>query len=148
MSHWPVDSDAAVRLTTGAFSELTAHPGIGRAEALRRSMKLPSIADRSYAAAMPIRPCGRRSCWSARAVDGGRWGRPKLVLKKDQFREWFTCGFIFIATMVVLMIGQAAAEDVLSGASLYTDVERYASFGLHRFGRPATAPPPTGSPAR
>jgi CHAT domain-containing protein/tetratricopeptide (TPR) repeat protein len=39
VSHWPVDSDAAVRLTTGAFSELTAHPGIGRAEALRRSMR-------------------------------------------------------------------------------------------------------------
>ena len=46
VSHWPVDSDAAVRLTTGAFSELTAHPGIGRAEALRRSMKT-LIADRS-----------------------------------------------------------------------------------------------------
>jgi CHAT domain-containing protein/tetratricopeptide (TPR) repeat protein len=46
VSHWPVDSDAAVRLTTGVFSELTAHPGIGRAEALRRSMKA-LIADRS-----------------------------------------------------------------------------------------------------
>lgn len=46
VSHWPVDSDAAVRLTTVAFSELTAHPGIGRAEALRRSMKA-LIADSS-----------------------------------------------------------------------------------------------------
>lgn len=46
VSHWPVDSDAAVRLTTGAFSELSAHPGIGRAEALRRSAKA-LIADRS-----------------------------------------------------------------------------------------------------
>ncbi|MBC9882721.1 CHAT domain-containing protein [Bradyrhizobium sp. INPA01-394B] len=46
VSHWPVDSDAAVRLTTGAFSELAAHPGIGRAEALRRSMRA-LIADRS-----------------------------------------------------------------------------------------------------
>jgi CHAT domain-containing protein len=46
VSHWPVDSDAAVRLTTGAFSELSAHPGIGRAEALRRSMK-SLITDRS-----------------------------------------------------------------------------------------------------
>ncbi len=43
---------------------------------------------------------------------------------------------IFIATMAVLMVGQAAAEDVLSGASLYADVARYASFGLHRFGSP------------
>ena len=41
---------------------------------------------------------------------------------------------VFIATMAVLMVGQAAARDVLSGASLYEDVARYASFGLHRFG--------------
>ena len=41
---------------------------------------------------------------------------------------------IFIAAMAALMTGQAAAKDVLSGASLYEDVGRYASFGLHRFG--------------
>lgn len=44
--------------------------------------------------------------------------------------------WIVMATMAVLMIGQAAANDVLSGASLYADVARYASFGLHRFGSP------------
>ena len=38
VSHWPVQSDAAVKLTTGAFAELTKDPTIGRAEALRRSM--------------------------------------------------------------------------------------------------------------
>ncbi|WP_247329838.1 hypothetical protein [Bradyrhizobium sp. 21] len=43
---------------------------------------------------------------------------------------------ILIATMAVLMVGQAAAKDVLSGVSLYEDVTRYASFGLHRFGSP------------
>ncbi|HEV2158832.1 hypothetical protein [Bradyrhizobium sp.] len=41
---------------------------------------------------------------------------------------------ILIAAMAVLMVGQAAAEDALSGAALYADVARYASFGLHRFG--------------
>lgn len=41
-----------------------------------------------------------------------------------------------IAAMVILMAGQAAAKDVLSGASLYDDVARYASFALHRFGSP------------
>ncbi|WP_245444534.1 hypothetical protein [Bradyrhizobium sp. Y36] len=41
---------------------------------------------------------------------------------------------VFIATMAVLMVGQAAARDVLSGASLFGDASRYASFGLHRFG--------------
>ena len=46
MSHWPVDSEAAVKLTTGAFAELSKDPQIGRAEALRRSMK-SLIADRS-----------------------------------------------------------------------------------------------------
>ena len=38
VSHWYVASDAAVKLTTGAFAELAANPAIGRAEALRRSM--------------------------------------------------------------------------------------------------------------
>jgi CHAT domain-containing protein len=46
VSHWPVDSHAAVRLTTGAFTELRKHPDIGRTEALRRSMQA-LIADRS-----------------------------------------------------------------------------------------------------
>lgn len=38
VSHWPVDSDAAVRLTTGTIQALAAEPKIGRAEALRRAM--------------------------------------------------------------------------------------------------------------
>ena len=38
VSHWYVDSYAAVKITTGAFSELKRDPAIGRAEALRRSM--------------------------------------------------------------------------------------------------------------
>ena len=38
VSHWYVNSEAAVSLTTGAFAELSAHPEIGGAEALRRSM--------------------------------------------------------------------------------------------------------------
>jgi CHAT domain-containing protein len=38
VSHWAVNSDAAVKLTTKAFAELSANPQIGRAEALRRSM--------------------------------------------------------------------------------------------------------------
>jgi CHAT domain-containing protein len=46
VSHWPVDSHATVRLTTGAFTELRKHPDIGRTEALRRSMQA-LIADRS-----------------------------------------------------------------------------------------------------
>src|SRR6478736_10262701 len=43
---------------------------------------------------------------------------------------------ILIAMMAVLVGGQVAARDVLSGASLREDVARYASFGLHRFGSP------------
>ncbi|MBO0740978.1 MAG: CHAT domain-containing protein [Hyphomicrobiaceae bacterium] len=38
VSHWYVDSEAAVALTSGAFAELRVAPTIGRAEALRRSM--------------------------------------------------------------------------------------------------------------
>jgi CHAT domain-containing protein len=39
VSHWAVGSYAAVRLTTHAFQERKDNPGIGRAEAFRRSMR-------------------------------------------------------------------------------------------------------------
>jgi CHAT domain-containing protein/tetratricopeptide (TPR) repeat protein len=38
VSHWQVDSDAAVRLTTSTFQALQKDQSIGRAEALRRAM--------------------------------------------------------------------------------------------------------------
>jgi CHAT domain-containing protein len=38
VSHWQVDSESAVRLTTSAFDALKKDPAIGRAEALRRAM--------------------------------------------------------------------------------------------------------------
>ena len=38
VSHWPVNSDAAVSLVTGAVDSLAREPAIGRAEALRRAM--------------------------------------------------------------------------------------------------------------
>ena len=38
VSHWAIESNAAATITIGAFEELSKDPGIGRAEALRRSM--------------------------------------------------------------------------------------------------------------
>ena len=38
VSHWEVDSEAAVAITTGAMNAMKAEPKIGRAEALRRSI--------------------------------------------------------------------------------------------------------------
>jgi CHAT domain-containing protein len=38
VSHWEVDSDAAVAITTGAMNAMKAEPKAGRAEALRRSI--------------------------------------------------------------------------------------------------------------
>ncbi len=38
VSHWSVQSEAAVKLTTRMLTEAAQHPAIGRAEALRRSM--------------------------------------------------------------------------------------------------------------
>jgi CHAT domain-containing protein/Tfp pilus assembly protein PilF len=38
VSHWPVDSRAAVLLTTRTLGEFERNPGIGKAEALRRAM--------------------------------------------------------------------------------------------------------------
>jgi len=46
VSHWQVDSDSAVRLTTSTFEALQKDPTIGRAEALRRAM-LAMIEDAS-----------------------------------------------------------------------------------------------------
>ncbi len=37
VSHWYVDSEAAVAITSGAVNAMKANPGIGRAEALRRA---------------------------------------------------------------------------------------------------------------
>jgi CHAT domain-containing protein len=38
VSHWSVDSRAAVKLVTAAVTEMARNPRVGRAEALRRSM--------------------------------------------------------------------------------------------------------------
>ena len=38
VSHWSTRSQAAVKLTTGTFAQLSEDPSIGRAEALRRAM--------------------------------------------------------------------------------------------------------------
>lgn len=38
VSHWAVNSDTAVAVTTGAIDAMRAHPDVGRAEALRRSI--------------------------------------------------------------------------------------------------------------
>jgi CHAT domain-containing protein/tetratricopeptide (TPR) repeat protein len=38
VSHWAVDSDAAVAITTGAVAAMKADPAIGRSEALRRAL--------------------------------------------------------------------------------------------------------------
>ena len=38
VSHWPVDSEATVKLTTGLIRATASDPGVGRAEALRRAM--------------------------------------------------------------------------------------------------------------
>ena len=38
MSHWAVDSDATVKLITGAVGAMPRDPKVGRAEALRRAM--------------------------------------------------------------------------------------------------------------
>jgi tetratricopeptide (TPR) repeat protein/CHAT domain-containing protein len=52
VSHWEVGSDAAVKLTTRAFAEMAAKRGIGRAEAMRISMRA-LIADGTLADAHP-----------------------------------------------------------------------------------------------
>ena len=66
VSHWEVGSAAAVKLTTRAFAELKSKPSVGRAEALRVSMR-ELIAMGSLAEAHP-------SQWAPFVVvgEGGR----------------------------------------------------------------------------
>jgi CHAT domain-containing protein/tetratricopeptide (TPR) repeat protein len=61
VSHWYVDSAAAVELVTQAFGEMQSHPGIGRAEAMRRAMA--SLITRGDRSAHP-------SVWAPFAVVG------------------------------------------------------------------------------
>jgi CHAT domain-containing protein len=61
VSHWYVDSDGAVKLTTRAIAELQRNPEIGRAEALRRSM-LALMADTSRPAEWT--PAAHPSIWA------------------------------------------------------------------------------------
>lgn len=47
-------------------------------------------------------------------------------------------GARLLGTLAAIFLTAVAADaDVLSGKRLYADVERYASFGLHRFGSEA-----------
>jgi CHAT domain-containing protein len=66
VSHWYVDSDAAVKLMTGAFAELRRDPSIGRAEAVRRAM-LATMADGSRPSAWPA---AHPSVWAPFVVVG------------------------------------------------------------------------------
>jgi CHAT domain-containing protein/tetratricopeptide (TPR) repeat protein len=70
VSHWYVQSEAAVEITTGAFAALEAEPGIGRDEALRRS--LVSLIAKGGAFAHP-------SVWAPFVLvgDGGRLEVPQ-----------------------------------------------------------------------
>jgi CHAT domain-containing protein len=60
VSHWAVNSDAAVQLITGAVTFMAADPRVGRAEALRRSMRaliesgVPHAAHPAYWAAFVV----------------------------------------------------------------------------------------------
>jgi CHAT domain-containing protein len=69
VSHWAVLSDAAARLTTGMFAELARDPGLGRAEALRRSAI--ALADDPGRPDLAHPRPGRPSSSSARAEPPG-----------------------------------------------------------------------------
>lgn len=67
VSHWYVDSDAAVKLVTQAFAELRRDPAIGRAEAMRRAM-LAVMNDASRPAHWT--PAAHPSVWAPFVVVG------------------------------------------------------------------------------
>lgn len=61
VSHWAVDSDASVKLTTNTFAILRDMPGIGRAEALRRS-RIAMMRDATRPDGWP--PAAHPSIWA------------------------------------------------------------------------------------
>ena len=65
VSHWEVNSEATVKLVTGAMKRLAADKGLGRAEAMRQLML--ALMDNGTPRKR-IRPIGRRSWSWARAV--------------------------------------------------------------------------------
>ena len=73
VSHWEVDSDAALKLVTGAVSALAKDKGLGRAEAMRRAM-LAMAADTTRPKAWV--PASHPAVWAPFAVVGeGGTGR-------------------------------------------------------------------------
>ncbi len=74
VSHWAVDSDAAVKLTTRAFAELRQNPAAGRAEAFRRSL-IAMMEDTSRPAYWT--PAAHPAVWAPFALvgEGGPDGR-------------------------------------------------------------------------
>lgn len=79
VSHWPVESHSAVRLTTGLFAAQRAEPGIGRAEALRR-------AQLAYVA-VATRPVEAHPLLWAPFVVVGEGGRPLTVAAPAEEEE-------------------------------------------------------------
>lgn len=67
VSHWEVDSAAAVKLVTTAMAALAADDAIGRAEAVRRAM-LAAMADTSRPASWI--PAWHPSVWAPFVVVG------------------------------------------------------------------------------
>jgi CHAT domain-containing protein len=84
VSHWEVGSDAAVKLTTRAFAELRSSRPIGRAEAMRVSMRkltengrcrtTSTVAPSTWDRGDP--PIQKRTCWTSM----GRNNNPPEVM--------------------------------------------------------------------
>ena len=75
VSHWEVDSEAAVAITTGAMNAMKAKPKIGRAEALRRSI----------AALIAKRRALRASERVGAVRAGGQWGAVSIPMRKPRY---------------------------------------------------------------
>jgi CHAT domain-containing protein len=85
VSHWPVPSEATVKLVVGAFDELKKDPSIGRAEALRRAEMMmldpsnpPEFAHPAFWAPFVLAGEGGADRFSGarhRAAESGNFGR-------------------------------------------------------------------------
>jgi hypothetical protein len=84
---WAVDSDATLKLITGAVREMSRDPKVGRSEAMRRSMLAP---DRRglKGRGTPTRRSGGPCSWSwVRALRGGKGDQTGLCTAALRFSQ-------------------------------------------------------------
>jgi formylglycine-generating enzyme required for sulfatase activity/tetratricopeptide (TPR) repeat protein len=139
VSHWEVDSDAAVKLVTHAVAELSKDKAIGRAEALRRAM-LNAIADTTRPA--HLTPAWHPAVWAAFVLVG----EPGIKGSKDDdlvtrvppgsgksFRDCPDCPEMVVVPGGTFVMGSPEAEVGRRPDEAVRELELSGPFAVSKF---------------